>query len=207
MTQPTGTEQPQWGPPAQPTPQQPWTPQQWTPQQQWGQPSLTQPVAGNPWGSPNQPKKKWPWALGVVLGVLIVGGIASAAQNDKPSASATGPASAPSPASAPAPAQAAAPSAAAAPQDSPASTAAPAPTSWTMPSMSGVGLQVAQNRIQELTGDGIFFTYSHDVGGADRMQILDSDWRVCSQNVAAGTRITAGTRIDFGVVKLGESCP
>jgi hypothetical protein len=30
---------------------------------------------------------------------------------------------------------------------------------------------------------------------------------VCSQNIAAGTQIQPGVKIDFGVVKLAESCP
>ncbi|HEX3589041.1 MAG TPA: hypothetical protein VHV74_05360 [Pseudonocardiaceae bacterium] len=79
--------------------------------------------------------------------------------------------------------------------------------SWRMPNLVGTGLQKAQDGIQHLTGDGIFFTSSHDVTGRGRHQIVDSDWRVCSQNVRAGATITIGSKIDFGVVKLGENCP
>lgn len=81
------------------------------------------------------------------------------------------------------------------------------PTSWRMPNLVGTGLQKAQDDIQHLTGNGIFFTSSHDVTGKGRHQIVDTDWRVCSQNVRAGATITFGSKIDFGVVKLAESCP
>jgi hypothetical protein len=76
-----------------------------------------------------------------------------------------------------------------------------------MPDLTGAGLQDAQDRVQALTGDQIFFTSSHDASGAGRHQILDSDWQVCSQSVQPGARITKDSQIDFGAVKLGESCP
>ena len=78
---------------------------------------------------------------------------------------------------------------------------------WAMPNEVGSGLQNAQDAIQKLTGNIIFFTSSHDVSGRGRHQILDRDWKVCDQNVAAGTQIQAGAKIDFGVVKLAEACP
>lgn len=78
---------------------------------------------------------------------------------------------------------------------------------WVMPNEVGAGLQDAQDAIQRLTGNEIFFTSSHDVSGKGRHQILDRDWKVCGQNIAAGTQIQAGVKIDFGVVKLAENCP
>ncbi|MFJ2735764.1 hypothetical protein [Streptomyces sp. NPDC087317] len=39
------------------------------------------------------------------------------------------------------------------------------------------------------------------------MQAFDRNWKVCSQNVAAGTTVLTGTTLDFGAVKLEESCP
>ena len=78
---------------------------------------------------------------------------------------------------------------------------------WAMPNEVGSVLQDAQDAIQKLTGNVVFFTGSHDVGGRGRHQILDRDWKVCDQNVAAGTQIQAGSKIDFGVVKLAEKCP
>jgi hypothetical protein len=76
-----------------------------------------------------------------------------------------------------------------------------------MPSLVGAGLQEAQNRIQALTGDQIFLTQSHDATGAERLQVLDANWKVCSQNIRAGAKITKDSQIDFGAVKLEESCP
>jgi beta-lactam-binding protein with PASTA domain len=76
-----------------------------------------------------------------------------------------------------------------------------------MPNLVGTNLQEAQNRIQALTGDQIFFTNSHDATDANRLQVLDANWKVCSQNVRAGSRITQDSQIDFGAVKLAESCP
>jgi hypothetical protein len=78
---------------------------------------------------------------------------------------------------------------------------------WRMPDMVGTGLQRAQDAMQKLTGDPIFVTSSHDVTGRGRHQIIDSDWRVCSQNVRAGATFTLTSKIDFGVVKLSETCP
>jgi hypothetical protein len=130
-------------------------------------------------------------AIGVVAGLAVLGGCDSAAR--------TAPAPAPSSAAAPA----AAPATVAAPAAAPA-TAAPA--TWKMPTLVGSGLQDAQNAIQELTGYGIAITYSHDVTGKDRQQVSDRNWKVCDQNVKAGAPIGPDTRIDFGVVKLDESC-
>ena len=78
---------------------------------------------------------------------------------------------------------------------------------WAMPNLVGSGLQDAQDAIQKLTGYEIFFTSSHDVSGRGRHQILDRDWKVCDQNIAAGAQIQAGVKIDFGVVKVAEKCP
>jgi hypothetical protein len=78
---------------------------------------------------------------------------------------------------------------------------------WTMPNLVGTNLQQAQDRIQTLTGRAIFFTSSHDATGRHRAQINDSNWKICSQSIAAGAPITKRTRIDFGTVKLAEKCP
>jgi hypothetical protein len=75
-----------------------------------------------------------------------------------------------------------------------------------MPNEAGQILQDAQDDIQRVSGDPIFFTHSHDLLG-DRFQILDRDWKVCIQNVPPGQRVSAIEHIDFGVVKLNEACP
>lgn len=76
-----------------------------------------------------------------------------------------------------------------------------------MPDLVGQVLQDAQDQIQALTGGAIFFTGSHDLSGEDRNQVLDANWKVCTQNVAPGTAVTPESTIDVGVVKLDEACP
>jgi hypothetical protein len=79
---------------------------------------------------------------------------------------------------------------------------------WTMPSEIGKNLQAAQDDIQAVTGDGIFYTGSTDATGQGRTQIFDRDWQVCSQNVSAGSTITAKSKISFAVVRVSvEHCP
>lgn len=75
-----------------------------------------------------------------------------------------------------------------------------------MPDLVGENLQDAQNAIQALTGDAIFVTRSSDASGGGRNQIVDSNWKVCGQNIAPGTTITKGSNIDFAAVKLAEGC-
>jgi hypothetical protein len=75
-----------------------------------------------------------------------------------------------------------------------------------MPNEVGKDLQSAQDDIQRVSGDPVFFSHSHDVLGS-RMQILDRDWKVCTQNLAPGRKAGSAEHIDFGVVKSSESCP
>ena len=75
-----------------------------------------------------------------------------------------------------------------------------------MPNEVGIGLQAAQDDIQSVSGDPLYFTSSHDATGQERHQIWDRDWKVCSQNVAAGRRVQGDTDITFNVVKLDEIC-
>jgi hypothetical protein len=78
---------------------------------------------------------------------------------------------------------------------------------WVMPNLVGTTLQAAQDQVQAVTAGGVYFTGSHDLGGQDRSQVLDRNWQVCTQNIAAGAALTAESRVDLGVVKLGETCP
>ncbi|MEV0978833.1 PASTA domain-containing protein [Streptomyces sp. NPDC049915] len=73
-----------------------------------------------------------------------------------------------------------------------------------VPSFVGMGLQSAQDTAQ---AQGFYALTSHDALGRDRMQVLDRNWKVCSQNVAAGTTVPTDTTLDFGAVKLEETCP
>ncbi|MCZ2839935.1 hypothetical protein [Modestobacter sp. VKM Ac-2985] len=85
----------------------------------------------------------------------------------------------------------------------PATTAAV--VDFPMPDMTGQVLQDAQDAMQTL---GVMYSTSHDALGS-RMQVLDRDWLVCDQNIPAGQQVTGEVegQIDFGVVKLSESCP
>jgi beta-lactam-binding protein with PASTA domain len=80
------------------------------------------------------------------------------------------------------------------------------PARWTMPDLVGRNLQEAQDAIQELTDFEIPITISHDATGAGREQLLDRNWKVCSQNIPPGEEITRNTRIDFGAVRTEERC-
>ncbi|MFL6238578.1 MAG: PASTA domain-containing protein [Actinomycetes bacterium] len=156
-------------------------------------------------------------AAAIAGAVIVIAAIASAAGGSSKSNATPAAASAPAAVSQPtAPAKAAAiapkPKAkatkpAAAPKAASGSSTTTSSPSWTMPNLVGKDLQTAQDTIQSITRDGIWFTHSHDVSGDDRMQILDRDWQVCNQNVPSGAKIRSGSNIDFGVVKFGETCP
>jgi len=89
----------------------------------------------------------------------------------------------------------------------PAAPVAPA-QSWTMPDLRGKNLQDAQDAIQLLTNDQVFFSGSTDLTGQGRNQIMDRNWQVCTSTPAPGESFTSETSIDFGVVRIDtESCP
>ncbi|MFE5805123.1 hypothetical protein [Streptomyces sp. NPDC056491] len=115
----------------------------------------------------------------------------------------TGPASATPPAT-----TAAAPPATTAAAPAPAGSA-PAPPkagkpSAAVPDFVGQVLQAAQDGAQAA---GFFLLSSHDALGKNRNQVLDRNWKVCTQTPAAGTKTGTDTKIDFGTVKIEESCP
>ncbi|WP_405452754.1 PASTA domain-containing protein [Streptomyces erythrochromogenes] len=87
---------------------------------------------------------------------------------------------------------------------SPASSAPAAAKTAPLPNMVGKGLQTAQDEAQAA---GFAILKSHDALGRDRLQALDRNWKVCSQTPAAGANVDTGTTVDFGAVKLEESCP
>jgi hypothetical protein len=86
-------------------------------------------------------------------------------------------------------------------------TSAQAAKQWTMPNLVGSNLQAAQDKMQSVTGDPIFLTSSHDASGRRRQQVVDRDWKVCTQNLVAGKTFTIKAKIDFGAVKVFENCP
>ncbi|MFE9395354.1 PASTA domain-containing protein [Streptomyces flavidovirens] len=73
-----------------------------------------------------------------------------------------------------------------------------------VPNFVGMGLQSAQDTAQ---AKGFFGLSSHDSLGRDRLQALDRNWKVCSQNIKAGKTVSTETKLDFGAVKLEEDCP
>ncbi|MER5875428.1 PASTA domain-containing protein [Streptomyces sp. NPDC001910] len=73
-----------------------------------------------------------------------------------------------------------------------------------VPNFVGMGLQSAQDAAQE---QGFFSLKSHDSLGRDRRQAFDRNWKVCSQNYKPGKTLPVDTTLDFGSVKLEESCP
>jgi hypothetical protein len=77
--------------------------------------------------------------------------------------------------------------------------------SWVMPDVVGIDLQSAQDTVQQLTGFRVVVS-SHDRTGADRTQVFDRDWIVCTQSVAAGSELVPDAMVDFGVVEQAESC-
>lgn len=72
-----------------------------------------------------------------------------------------------------------------------------------LPDMRGKGLQSAQDQAQAA---GFRHLASHDALGRGRAQVLDRNWKVCSQTPEPGEHPT-GTKVDFAAVKLEESCP
>jgi len=73
-----------------------------------------------------------------------------------------------------------------------------------VPAVVGKGLQDAQDAADAA---GFHHLTSHDSAGRERHQLLDRNWKVCSQAPKAGAVVPADTKLDFGAVKLAEKCP
>jgi hypothetical protein len=82
-------------------------------------------------------------------------------------------------------------------------TAQQTPT-MTMPNVLGKNLQLAQDTLQRL---GSYVMDQQDASGLGRMQINDSNWKVCTQDPAAGAVVPTDTLVTLGSVKLTEACP
>lgn len=72
-----------------------------------------------------------------------------------------------------------------------------------MPDVVCMDLQTAQDTIQEA---GVFFSRSFDASGAGRLQIIDRNWIVVSQDPEPGALI-GEAEANLGVVKKGEPAP
>lgn len=75
---------------------------------------------------------------------------------------------------------------------------------FVVPDLTGMNLQLAQDTLQSL---GSYLIDQEDASGLDRIQVLDSNWQVCSQSPPAGTMVPVEAVILLASVKLGESCP
>jgi beta-lactam-binding protein with PASTA domain len=135
------------------------------------------------WAAGTPPKKRRDWKLvgGVTAGILVIGGLGTACKNT------TG-----------------ADGGSTATATNSSGDAKTGDKTKTVPHFIGMGLQSAQDAAQK---QGFYSLKSHDSLGRDRHQILDRDWKVCSQNVKAGTTASTDTQLDFGGVKSDETCP
>ena len=92
----------------------------------------------------------------------------------------------------------------------PAASASTAPaqssTSFTMPNEVGHVLQDAQDDLQRVSGNSAYYSRSHDLLW---QQAPDSRSKLAGvhTNVAEGASVSESDTVDFGVVKLSESCP
>jgi len=75
---------------------------------------------------------------------------------------------------------------------------------FTMPKVTGMILQDAQDELQSLDS---YLMDQEDAMGWGRMQLLDSNWKVCTQKPAAGKKVTVSTVVKLASVKLSEDCP
>ncbi|WP_353940778.1 PASTA domain-containing protein [Streptomyces sp. HUAS MG91] len=78
---------------------------------------------------------------------------------------------------------------------------APAKARGTMPDFRGKSVKAARAALDPGTSVEV-----RDADGSDRFVFLASNWQVCSQTPAAGTKLT-GQPVTFKAVKFGESCP
>lgn len=83
----------------------------------------------------------------------------------------------------------------------------PAGDGFPMPDAVGMNLQQAQDLLQERSGNFLYYSSSEDATDQGRMQLIDSNWLVCSQNITPGASVTADLNVIFYVVKDDESCP
>ncbi|MCJ1678443.1 hypothetical protein MTF65_14015 [Streptomyces sp. APSN-46.1] len=178
----------------------------------WGQPAPTQtgPVGKfKTWNTGQKVGVGCGGAFGIVFVLALIGAATgdSGTPTPAPTVTATVTKTVPGPTvtvtatPAAAPAPEAKPSDAPKPADTPAP--APAPATGTLPNFVGQQLQAAQDGAQAA---GFYFLDSTDASGAGRMQVLDRNWKVCSQTPKAGT-YDLTTRVTFDTVKTDETCP
>ncbi len=90
------------------------------------------------------------------------------------------------------------------PTEEPTPEATEEPETFKMPKLVGENLQLAQDRLQ---ARGSYVLTQEDALGLNRFQVLDSNWKVCSQKPRAGKRVPVDRLVVLDAVKLTESCP
>lgn len=76
------------------------------------------------------------------------------------------------------------------------------PETAALPDLVGQNLQAAQDEAQAA---GFYALDDQDASGQNRLQVLDRNWIVCSQEPAPGTHPT-DTPVTLHAVKDGEAC-
>ncbi|MFG2641972.1 hypothetical protein ACGFYP_13515 [Streptomyces sp. NPDC048370] len=170
------------------------------PQQSNQPPTWGRPQHPGPWGPPPKKKLSTGAIVGISLGggfafLVVLGALVGGGETADERADGKGPAS-----HAPAPVKSASALASAA---TPSAKPSKKAETGRLPNFKGKGLQYAQDEAQSL---GFYSLVSHDALGRGRNQALDRNWKICSQIPAPGTHRTDVT-IDFGAVKLEETCP
>jgi hypothetical protein len=66
-----------------------------------------------------------------------------------------------------------------------------------------MNLQFAQDLLQS---KGSYLIDQEDFKGLGRFQLIDSNWKVCSQSPSAGKRVSASAVVTLSSVKLSEKC-
>ncbi|MFR9675981.1 PASTA domain-containing protein [Streptomyces sp. TR06-5] len=128
--------------------------------------------------------------FGAVLVLIAAGVVAEGADGPAPRSSPGAPPRAPSP------------SPLAQADDRPAPQASSDGTA-VLPNLVGHSLRAARTTAREA---GFLLLDSHDATSEHRSQLVDRNWKVCSQTPPPGTRSTL-TEVDFGTVRQGEHCP
>ena len=83
-------------------------------------------------------------------------------------------------------------------------TEEPPAEKFTMPDLVGDNLQTAQDELQSL---GSYVLRQDDATGMERFQVLDSNWKVCSQKPAPKKKVSVDKLVVLKAVKLDEDCP
>lgn len=86
------------------------------------------------------------------------------------------------------------------PRDEPTNTEV---ATFVMPDLVGMNLQTAQDTLQSM---GSYLMDQEDASGLDRMQLVDSNWKVCVQFPDPGTEWAVDDVVTLSSVKLDENC-